>query len=143
MSCHWRYRLTVLIITKARVSRHEELKALLEEFREPPVRTEQMRILRDGLEGKSACPDGIKFEIQHYPPHSASKRETICSWISDLPYTRYHRTASAGRGQGTCHWLLQTAQFQAWQRTSASSILWLRGDRKFMHLPVRVISISI
>lgn len=45
----------MLMIATAQVSRHVELKALVEEFRVPIVRMEQnLQVLLDGLEGTVA-----------------------------------------------------------------------------------------
>lgn len=46
-------KLTLLIIILVHVSRHKELKELMEEFRTPMIRMgKNLEVLRDGLEGK-------------------------------------------------------------------------------------------
>lgn len=101
----------MLMIMTAQVERHAELKALVEEFGMPIVRMEHnLQLLIDGLEGmlawivelRTAFVDIIYLDV---------KRHKICTWLSDIPYTRYHRTAATSRREGTCQWLLQTAKF--------------------------------
>lgn len=105
----------MLIITIAQVARQDELKALVEEFRMPIVRMEQdLHVLLDGLEGMSASIIESRTAFIDMIFIADKKREEICTWLSDIPHSRYHRTASKNRKEGTCQWILKTAKFQAW-----------------------------
>ena len=56
-----------------------------------------------------------------------SQRLDILRSLSDQPYIDHHREVYKKVISSTGQWLLQDPQFIEWQRSSASSILWLRG----------------
>lgn len=58
------------------------------------------------------------------------ERLEILDWISNVLYGANHRTVSDKRTKDTCKWLLHHVRYREWQDTSASTILWLCGNRK-------------
>ncbi len=60
------------------------------------------------------------------------KRECmeILDWMSDVPYGFNQKRVNEQRTADTCQWLLRHDRYQEWQDTSASTILWLHGNRK-------------
>ncbi|KAK0704346.1 hypothetical protein B0H67DRAFT_348118 [Lasiosphaeris hirsuta] len=49
-------------------------------------------------------------------------------WISPPTHSDHHENYNTERTTNTCEWLLQHEAFRAWERSSQSAILWLRGS---------------
>lgn len=62
---------------------------------------------------------------------NSSERQKILEWISDIPYEENHLSACEGRTNGTGKWLLRHQQYHEWRSSSASTILWLHGEREY------------
>ena len=62
------------------------------------------------------------------------ERSEILRWTSQIPYEDHHTTARKGRTKDTGGWLLKHGQYQAWQSSDESMILWLHGIRKSLVL---------
>jgi hypothetical protein len=58
------------------------------------------------------------------------KKSQALQWISKIPYEMHARQAYAGTLKDTGQWLLGHEKFRQWELQGASSMLWLRGDRK-------------
>jgi hypothetical protein len=58
------------------------------------------------------------------------ERTAILLWTSNIPYEDNHKSACDGRTKDTGEWLLTHGQFQEWQSSNESTILWLHGIRK-------------
>ncbi|KAI9888993.1 MAG: hypothetical protein M1814_006051 [Vezdaea aestivalis] len=56
-----------------------------------------------------------------------SKRREILKWISIIPYEQHHENIRRDRLEESGRWLLQKDEFSEWEKSSASSILWLHG----------------
>ncbi|KAF8851786.1 hypothetical protein BDZ45DRAFT_133333 [Acephala macrosclerotiorum] len=56
-----------------------------------------------------------------------TERLRILNWISELLYTKHHKTVSDQRTEDTGEWLLRHDQYKEWQDESSSVILWLHG----------------
>jgi hypothetical protein len=54
----------------------------------------------------------------------------ILKWISRIPYEDHHKSVCKGRTANTGGWLFEHAQYQKWQLSEKSTILWLHGIRK-------------
>jgi hypothetical protein len=61
---------------------------------------------------------------------SGKRRRKILNWISTIAYEDNHKATSSGLLEGTGGWLRGKPEFQDWQASSESGILWLRGKRK-------------
>jgi hypothetical protein len=63
----------------------------------------------------------------------ASETQTcaLLQWVSRIPYASIHIAAKEGRTEGTAEWMLQHPNFREWRESSASTLLWLHGIRKF------------
>ena len=59
-----------------------------------------------------------------------SERKEIIEWLSTVPHRTHHNAAGKDFLPGTGVWLLKKDEFVDWRKSSASSILWLRGIRK-------------
>jgi hypothetical protein len=66
---------------------------------------------------------------------TAEERVNILKWLSQVEYEKHHVNACIGRVAGTGEWLLNKRDFIQWQKSSASTILWLRGIRKSPKTP--------
>ncbi|KAF5867477.1 putative ankyrin repeat protein [Botrytis fragariae] len=55
------------------------------------------------------------------------ERETLLKWLSTIPYRKHHKLKRSERLEGSCEWLLNSADYIQWKDSSASSILWLNG----------------
>ncbi|MCJ1401419.1 hypothetical protein MMC11_004632 [Xylographa trunciseda] len=55
-------------------------------------------------------------------------RNEIVAWISDMDYRGHHKVILERLTSGTGQWLFQKAEYIRWQRSTTSSLLWLRGD---------------
>lgn len=60
----------------------------------------------------------------------SSERQSMLEWISSIRYEENHFFASQNRTSGTGEWLLQHERYREWRASSASTILWLHGDRE-------------
>lgn len=65
-----------------------------------------------------------------------AERLSILEWISGVHYEENHFFARQGRTCGTGEWLLQHERYREWRMSSASTILWLHGDRECCCVPV-------
>jgi hypothetical protein len=61
---------------------------------------------------------------------SGQRRREILNWISTIAYEDNHKATSSGLLEGTGGWLRNKPEFQKWQASSESGILWLHGKRK-------------
>lgn len=61
----------------------------------------------------------------------SSERLNILEWISGIHYEENHNFARKGHTNGTGVWLLQHKRYREWRESSASTILWLHGDRAY------------
>lgn len=64
-----------------------------------------------------------------------AERTEILKWLSKVEYAKHHLNASEGRVEGTGEWLFGKKKFLDWRKSSASTILWLRGIRKILTIP--------
>ncbi|KAF7912633.1 uncharacterized protein EAF01_001654 [Botrytis porri] len=55
------------------------------------------------------------------------ERETLLRWLSTIPYRKHHKLKRSERLEGSCEWLLNSADYIQWKDSSVSSILWLNG----------------
>jgi hypothetical protein len=55
----------------------------------------------------------------------------LLTWISEIAYEEIHNSAKEGRIPATGEWLLDHPKYREWNSSSASTILWLHGIRKF------------
>lgn len=65
-----------------------------------------------------------------YRPLLDTERTKILQWLSEVEYQKHHWNAKEGRIDRTGEWLLRRQEFQEWQVSSVSTILWLHGIRK-------------
>ncbi|PMD29095.1 hypothetical protein L207DRAFT_642687, partial [Hyaloscypha variabilis F] len=87
----------------------EKSKRLLEILKEPILRTDQNVLsLLEKVDEK--------------------ERLDMLDWTSKVLYGLNHQTVKEKRTTNTCEWLLDHSQYQEWQDTSASMILWLCGN---------------
>jgi len=87
----------------------EKSKRLLEILKEPILRTDQNVLsLLEKVDEK--------------------ERLDMLDWTSGVLYGLNHQTVKEKRTTNTCEWLLDHSQYQEWQDTSASMILWLCGN---------------
>lgn len=56
-----------------------------------------------------------------------TERLKILRWISRVEYQAHHDSVKKQRLEGTGQWLIAKSEFQSWQKSSESSILWLHG----------------
>lgn len=56
-----------------------------------------------------------------------TERLRILNWISEVLYTKHHKTVSDQRTEATGEWLLGHDRYKEWQDESSSMILWLHG----------------
>jgi hypothetical protein len=56
------------------------------------------------------------------------ERLDVLDWTSKVLYGLNHQTVKEKRTTNTCEWLLDHSQYQEWQDTSVSMILWLCGN---------------
>ena len=87
-------------------------RKLIESLKEPIVRTDERVALFLEIVGDD-------------------ERLKILDWICDIPHGKSHDTLSGQRTQDTCNWLIERHEYQEWQDTSSSTILWLHGTGKF------------
>jgi hypothetical protein len=59
------------------------------------------------------------------------ERSRTQQWISNVPFLDNHAKAREARTPGTCQWLLQNTTYRDWRSSSASTVLWLHGARRF------------
>lgn len=98
----------LLALSVEEESRHQQLKFLLDDLQKPIERIQKkISDLHDNLQGSERC--------------------DILNWLSTQPYIQHHDTAKRGILEGTGTWLLKDNLLLDWQRSSASSILWLHG----------------
>ena len=69
-----------------------------------------------------------------YEDMNESERLKILQWLSHIPYEANHYAACQGRTVGTGQWLLKHDLFGDWRKSSASTILWLHGIRKWHNI---------
>jgi hypothetical protein len=95
-------------------------------------------------QNRSDCSNDVQtFGRLHPDPHvisiictglaetiSGQRRKEILNWISTVAYADNHEATSSGLLEDTGDWLRNKPQFQEWQASSASGILWLHGKRK-------------
>lgn len=55
------------------------------------------------------------------------ERLAILNWISDVSHKRHHEFNKSVRSPKTGGWLLQKPNFESWDRSDVSSLLWLHG----------------
>lgn len=60
------------------------------------------------------------------------KQAEILEWISKIPYIDNQRIASEGRTKDTGEWIFHHPQYQEWNTSHQSMILWLHGIRMFL-----------
>ena len=63
-----------------------------------------------------------------YQNMEGTERAEILKWISPIPYEKSHLNARQNRTQGTGKWLLNHDLYLEWRKSSAATVLWLRGD---------------
>jgi hypothetical protein len=98
----------LLALSLEEESRHQQLKIVLDDLQKPIDRIQKkISDLHDSLQ--------------------ESERHNILNWLSTQPYIQHHDTAKRGILEGTGTWLLKDDLLLDWQRSSASSILWLHG----------------
>ena len=104
-----RIQANVLALSLEEESRHKQLKIVLDDLQKPIDRMQkEISDLHDNLQ--------------------ESERQSILNWLSMQPsYIQHHDAAKRGIIEGTGTWLLQDDLLHDWQRSSASSILWLHG----------------
>jgi predicted ATPase len=56
-----------------------------------------------------------------------AEREKFSEWLSVVEYVKDHETKSKLPLPGSCQWLFKKDIFNSWEKSSASSILWLHG----------------
>ncbi|THV46387.1 hypothetical protein BGAL_0390g00040 [Botrytis galanthina] len=69
--------------------------------------------------------DGLEMDYQD--SLELRERETLLRWLSTIPYRKHHKLKRSERLEGSCEWLLNSADYIQWKDSSASSILWLNG----------------
>ena len=104
-----RIEANLLALSLEEESRHEQLKIVLDDLQKPINRIQKkISDLHDNLQ--------------------ESERHSILNWLSMQPsYIQHHDAAKRGILEGTGTWLLRDDLLLDWQRSSASSILWLHG----------------
>jgi hypothetical protein len=100
----------------------------LDYLSKPIIRTDEtVQRMYKHLEGCTACHiEGIGLA----KTYSGQRRREILNWISTIAFEDSHKTIAFGLLDGTGGWLRNKAEFQEWQASSASGVLWLRGKRK-------------
>ena len=58
----------------------------------------------------------------------SEERETILNWISTVDYRSPYLDIYKRLMPGTGDWFFDKKEFLQWEKTAASSLLWLRGD---------------
>lgn len=56
-----------------------------------------------------------------------AQRREVLRWLSTVPCESQHQETAAKIVKGTGQWLLESPELLDWQRSSVSSIFWLRG----------------
>lgn len=59
------------------------------------------------------------------------KRNKVLKWASEENHVNHHEKLKEHRAPNTCNWILERAEFQVWQASPGSKILWVNGIRKF------------
>jgi len=105
------------------------VKEALDYLSKPIIRTDQtVQKMYKHLEGCTKVFSILGMSLAEiFPDHRRSK---ILNWISTIAYEDNHKATALGLLEGTGGWLCNKAEFQEWQASSASGILWLRGKRK-------------
>ena len=86
----------------------QRLRALLSDVQRPIDRIEKrLQTYEDGLQ--------------------ATARFQILNWLSAIPYMQHHIQVQSDVLSGTGQWLLEDDRFLGWQKSKASSVLWLHG----------------
>jgi hypothetical protein len=83
--------------------------------------------LHDSLDGKLPRRDiaePTKYFIE-------AKRQELSRWLSTVPCNAHHKEMGVGFLPYSGRWLIQKKEFVEWRKSSVSSVLWLRGIRKF------------
>ena len=62
---------------------------------------------------------------------AAQTREGVLNWITNNKYQAPHNLALQGLLEDTGKWFFDRSEYKEWRSTSASSMLWLHGIRKY------------
>jgi hypothetical protein len=95
-------------VLRTTLHRKNQLVTLLEDLDKPITRiSTQISDLHDALK--------------------EAERDKFFEWLSAVEYVKHHETKSKLLLPGSCQWLFKKAVFNSWEKSSASSILWLHG----------------
>jgi hypothetical protein len=93
---------------------------MVQSARELQVRLEQLRDLHKMTDPINEIWSRLKQDEQ----------TKILQWISQIAYLDNHESASEGRTEGTAEWIFDRPEYQEWETSQESQILWLHGIRK-------------
>ena len=124
------------------IERTKKLESILRDLEAPIMRLDSnMARLCQQVEGILTPLYGDPGEFLANPSLVEEKRGKILQWLSTIEYVKHHENNQEGLLADTGNWLLTGEKFDNWLRATASSFLWLRGDRKFTRN--RLISIYV
>jgi len=66
------------------------------------------------------------------------EQASILQWISQIAYRDNHESAREGRTEGTAEWIFDRPEYQKWETSQQSQILWLHGIRKSLSWPMLI-----
>ena len=119
------YRLTV-----GGIERTKKLESILRDLEAPIMRLDSnVARLCQQVEGIQTPLYGDPGELRANPSLVEEKRGKILQWLSTIEYVKHHENNKEGLLEDTGNWLLTGGKFDDWQKSTASSFLWLRGDR--------------
>ena len=82
----------------------------------------------------AALSESFEFKLGSFSNSVIEKtRQEILHWMSTIPYREHHRTISRDILPNSGLWLLKKPEYVEWRKSSLSSVLWLRGIRKYNH----------
>jgi hypothetical protein len=83
------------------------------------------------LEGQNKVLGGLNDTVNFLSSRVRNEYQNkILSWVSNIQFEKFHKSAKDGRTAHTAEWLLQHKEFKKWSSSDESKILWLHGIRK-------------
>lgn len=79
-------------------------------------------------EGSESAMRRLKREIAGLDVDGMETRAAIGRWMSPATHRRAHQAIE--RASGTCEWMFEVQAWLDWVSSSASTALWIRGERK-------------
>ena len=115
-----------LVSTEA-LAHHKESRKALVDLDVPRIH-DQLSQLTKNLESPLVPPSCMVIITDN---SLGSKKVELLQWISKIPYSKHHENVRSGRLHGSGLWLFEQPQYVQWRNSRSSSLLWLRGNRKY------------